>query len=149
MELIGLDSALAWDDKLPATVSVGDAMIDPRVVWYAALLHDLKRVNGKTHPQDAAEVLRKEGYQVLMQPVAMHHDPAVWQPDEPLSEAEILYLADKLVQEDRRISLEERFAKSREKCTTPEALTAHEARLAAARGIAGKLRSAGREKDIL
>ena len=139
MELTGCDPEAAKTGELPKHVSVRGGIIDPRVVWYAALLHDIKRANGKSHPEDAAEYLRREGYKELTGPVRQHHDPAVWRPEGPVTEAELLYLADKLVQEDLRVSLEERFAKSREKCTTPEALAAHEKRYEAARGIAEKL----------
>ena len=149
MELIGADPAAAKAGGLPETVEVQDSRIDPRVLWYGALLHDIKRANGKSHPGDAAEYLQREGYKELTVPVAMHHDPAVWQPGLPLTEAELLYYADKLVQEDRRVSLEERFAKSREKCASLEAMAAHEARYQAAKGIAWKLRGAGLEEDTL
>ena len=140
LELIGCDPTAAREDRLPVIVMAGAAKIDPRVLWYAALLHDIRRACGRTHPQEAAAFLNKEGYQVLAEPVALHHDPAVWRPEGPLTEAELLYYADKLVQGDRPVSIEERFAKSREKCTTPEALAAHEARYRAAVGIGEKLK---------
>ena len=141
LELIGCDPAAAREDRLPSSVSVGNAALDPRVLWYAALLHDLRRPVGRTHPQEGAELLRKEGYLELVQPVALHHEASVWKPQEPLSEAELLYYADKLVQGDKRVSLEERFAQSRKKCAGPDALAAHEQRYRAAKGIEAKLRS--------
>ncbi len=139
MELAGIDPAAAREGRLPKAVKVRGGSIDPRVLWYAALMHDIKRANGKSHPGDAAEYLRREGYKELMEPVRLHHDPAVFQPDRPLSEAELLYYADKLVQEDRPVSLEERFAASRKKCAGPEAVAAHEQRYLAAKGIEVKL----------
>jgi hypothetical protein len=53
--------------------------------------------------------------------VEQHHD---WDGD-AMDEAAILYLADKCVREDRRVSIEERFAESARRCTTPEAVAAH------------------------
>ncbi|MBR5093928.1 MAG: phosphohydrolase, partial [Oscillospiraceae bacterium] len=70
-----------------------------------------------------------------------HHD---WESG-PIDEAAILYLADKCVREDRRVTLEERFAGSAARCASPEAKAAHAARLGTAlwlrdeiNGICGK-----------
>lgn len=83
----------------------------------ACLLHDLCRAEGRDHPSAAARLLEKEGYPELARVIAMHHDLGV----SPSAEAEIVYLADKLVDGTRPVTIEERFARSREKCLTEEA----------------------------
>ena len=58
---------------------------------------------------------------------------------EELSGEEILYYADKTVREDKRVSLQERFEASRQKCRSPEALAHHENRLRKALRIEKKI----------
>ncbi len=93
--------------------------VDMQLLTAACLLHDLTR-GTEDHPRSGAEVLARAGYSALAEVVAVHHDL----PEEAGAEACLLYLADKLVQGERRVSLEERFLASREKCRTPEALAA-------------------------
>ena len=57
-----------------------------------------------------------------------HHDCC----GEAIDEAAVLFLADKCVREDRRVTLAERFAGSEARCLSPEARAAHAARLEAA-----------------
>lgn len=83
----------------------------------ACLLHDLVRADHKAHASAAAELLSRRGFPALAGIIAQHHDLA---PDAPV-EAELLYLADKLIRETDEVSLHDRFAASREKCVTPEA----------------------------
>ena len=90
----------------------------------AALLHDLAR-GEKDHAFLGAAWLRELGYEDAAALVGQHHDLNSRTPDE----AAILYLADKCVQEDRRVTLEERFAGSESRCRTAEAKKAHRARL--------------------
>lgn len=90
----------------------------------AALLHDLARAEGRGHPEKGAAVLRKAGYPRLAVLVAQHHD---LEPNAP-PEAELLYLADKLIQDTEPVSLETRFEASRAKCTTAEAVAVWEKR---------------------
>lgn len=84
----------------------------------ACLLHDLARAERRDHAAAAAELLTRRGYPVLAGIIAQHHDLS---PDAPV-EAELLYLADKLIRESDEVSLHERFAASREKCNSPDAL---------------------------
>jgi hypothetical protein len=70
------------------------------------------------HVEHGANLLRQEGYPDVAALVAAHHDL-------PLGanvEAQLLYLADKLVDGTKNVSLSCRFEASREKCLTPEAL---------------------------
>lgn len=100
-------------------------------VMKACLLHDLCRAE-KQHARVSAEVIRKEGYPAIAALVAVHHQAAYSEQEAqgPLTEAELLFYADKRVQEDRLVSVEERFRESRKKCRSPEACAHHDAMLA-------------------
>jgi broad specificity phosphatase PhoE len=101
--------------------------LDLPLLESAALLHDAAR-GEEEHAAVGASWLRELGYEDAAALVAQHHDLRSREPDE----AAILYLADKCVQEDRRVTLSERFAQSESRCKTAEAKKAHRARLLAA-----------------
>lgn len=110
----------------------GMKMCGSRVrVMQACLLHDLCRAE-KQHARVSAEVIRKEGYPAIAALVAVHHQTAYSEREAqgPLTEAELLFYADKRVQEDVLVSVEERFRESRKKCRSPEACAHHDAMLA-------------------
>lgn len=100
-------------------------------VTKACLLHDLCRAE-KQHARVSAEAIRKEGYPAIAALVAVHHEAAYSEREAqgPLTEAEILFYADKRVQEDALVSVEARFRESRKKCRSPEACAKHDAMLA-------------------
>lgn len=100
-------------------------------VMQACLLHDLCRAE-KQHARVSAEAIRMEGYPAIAALVAVHHQAAYSEREAqgPLTEAELLFYADKRVQEDRLVSVEERFRESRKKCRSPEACAHHDAMLA-------------------
>ena len=110
-------------------------------VMKACLLHDLCRAE-KQHARVSAEAIRKEGYPVIAALVAGHHEAAYSEREAqgPLTEAEILFYADKRVQEDKLVSVEERFRESRKKCRSPEACAQHDAMLAKTLKIEEKIR---------
>lgn len=110
-------------------------------VTKACLLHDLCRAE-KQHARVSAEAIRKEGYPAIAALVAVHHEAAYSEREaqRPLTEAEILFYADKRVQEDRLVSVEERFRESRKKCRSPEACAQHDAMLAKTLKIEEKIR---------
>lgn len=110
-------------------------------VMKACLLHDLCRAE-KQHARVSAEAIRKEGYPAIAALVAGHHEAAYreWEAQGPLTEAEILFYADKRVQEDGLVSVEERFRESRKKCRSPEACAQHDAMLAKTLKIEEKIR---------
>lgn len=140
MNLIGYDMALVRSDWMDTVWPCCGTHINTRLVYYAALLHDIKRMEGgRDHAVKGAEYLAHEGYKELAELVRMHHDPGVYREGQPLSEAELLYYADKLVQGDRLVTIEERFEESRKKCSSQEALTNHELRYQAALAIGRKL----------
>ena len=108
--------------------------VDCDLLRAAALLHDLCRAVGREHPQKASQRLDAAGYPLLADIVAHHHDLG----SIPSPEAEILYLADKLTQGTFPVTLEARFAKSKAKCSTPQALAAWQSRYTAALALERK-----------
>ena len=62
--------------------------------------------------------------------------------------AEILYFADKITDGEELCPLRERFAKSREKCTSEEALAQHARRFERALEIRARIRAAVGTKEI-
>jgi len=92
----------------------------------AALLHDLLRKE-KNHAEAGAYALKKEGYPEIAEIVRLHHSDSIGIPPlgTPLTAVELLFYADKVVLEDRRVSVEERFRESRKKCLSEEALKKH------------------------
>ena len=78
------------------------------LVAAAALLHDVARAE-PAHADAGADLLVRLGYPRLAPPVRshMHLGGAA---GAPLDEAQVVYLADKLVLGDRVVGLEERFA---------------------------------------
>lgn len=97
--------------------------VDHALLEAACRLHDIAR-NQPDHARAGADILAREGYPEVGALAALHHDL----PETASTEAALLYLADKLVRGTERVSLEQRFAASREKCRTPEALAAWQRR---------------------
>ena len=97
--------------------------VDTALLEAACRLHDIARMQ-PAHACAGADILVREGFPDVGAIVALHHDL----PENASTEATLLYLADKLVQGTERVSLEPRFAASREKCRTPEALAAWQRR---------------------
>jgi molybdenum cofactor cytidylyltransferase len=87
--------------------------IDKYKIYAAALLHDIAKAYPE-HPETGAGWLRLLGHTGIADIVADHMDL----PEEKLgylNESLIVYLADKQVQGERRVTIEERFAAKREK----------------------------------
>lgn len=101
--------------------------IDKHKIYAAALLHDIAKAYPE-HPETGAGWLRLLGHTGIADIVADHMDL----PEEKLgylNESLIVYLADKQVQGERRVTIEERFAAKREKFKdNPEALAGVERR---------------------
>lgn len=89
----------------------------------ASLLHDIAR-KYHDHAQIAEKWLKSIGFAEIAEIVRCHHDIDCTE----ISEKAVLYLADKLISEDKEVTLEERFENSRGKCTSAEALNAHDVR---------------------
>jgi molybdenum cofactor cytidylyltransferase len=85
-------------------------IINRDLIRTGALVHDAARIK-KNHPETAAAKIYQMGYGMLGDMVKDHMDlPSPYALI--LDERSILYLADKLVQEDRPVTLEQRFGKS-------------------------------------
>ena len=93
--------------------------LDRELLVSAALLHDIAR-NEKDHARLGAAWLRELGYHEAAELIVRHHD----RHGETVDEAAVLFLADKCVKEARRVTVEERFAGSADRCRTPEAKAA-------------------------
>lgn len=90
----------------------------------ASLLHDIARHHNH-HTQEGADLLMREGYPAVADIIRQHH----CLDKEVIDEAAIVYLADKLIQGERLVTLEERFRGSASKCgESREAWEAHETR---------------------
>lgn len=93
------------------------------LVEAAALLHDIARARPH-HAAEGATLLEELGYPRLAPLVRRH----MWLGAEaggPVDEAQVVYLADKLVQGDRPVSLDERFAfRERRVAGDPDAVAA-------------------------
>lgn len=89
-------------------------ILDLNKIKAAALLHDIGR-REKNHAQVGAKMLRDSGYGEIADIIEVHMDIDPGQYGDKITEAEIVYLADKLVLGKEVVSLEERFNKAREK----------------------------------
>ena len=87
--------------------------IDVELTCAAALLHDIARM-GKNHAAAGARLLEFHGFTRLAPIVGAHMELDV-NAEAPVDEAQVVYLADKLVSGDRRVSLSQRFARKMEK----------------------------------
>jgi CTP:molybdopterin cytidylyltransferase MocA len=112
--------------------------IDRELVLAAGLLHDCARPEPH-HAEAGEKALRLLGFPKVAAVVGRHMDLEVPDTFEPTM-AEIVYLADKMAAEDRRVGLEHRFEEKRRRyANQPEILDKIETRLQAARKIKQKL----------
>lgn len=103
----------------------------------AALVHDIARTKPR-HADAAADWLEKEGFAETAALVRLHQSVEPTDP-ETLTGADLLFYADKRLLGDKVVTVEERFAASREKCRMPEALEKHAALEEKARLIQAKI----------
>ena len=116
---------------LGALLSKAGYPMDMGLIRSAALLHDVVREK-KDHAAEGAGILVREGYPMVADVIRHHHDLA----EEILDETAVVYLADKLIQGEREVSLDERFTGSRAKCQgNAQAMEAHERRYRQAKAI--------------
>lgn len=115
--------------------------IDKTALKAAALLHDIARKE-QNHAQIGGQIIKDIGYEQVGSIIATHIDIEV-DDNGKINENEILYLADKLVKEDRIVSLEERFKLSETKSSNdPQALLKMKNRFEAAAAIIKKIERA-------
>jgi CTP:molybdopterin cytidylyltransferase MocA len=105
--------------------------LDISLLGAAGLLHDLARKE-PDHARTGARLLREGGYGAVADLVATHMDISVTG-QEPVSAGEVVYLADKVVQGERRVPLAERFRTSMERHARDPAILGR---------IAGRLKTA-------
>lgn len=118
--------------------------LDRENIYHAAMLHDIARLESN-HTETGAKWLSELGYESIAQIISQHHDLE----SDGINETAVLYIADKLVQEDRLVTLSTRFEKSREKCRDAEALAAHDRRMKQAFLMRDKINSLCRADVIL
>lgn len=107
----------------------------------AGLLHDLAKGQAD-HAHRAADFLVQWGYPQVANLVASHMDIRL-EPERPLDEAQLLYLADKLAEGSRIVPLRERLESCSERFVgQPEALEAARRRLGDAMTIQKRIEAA-------
>ncbi len=112
--------------RLATALNAAGVFINIELVRTAALLHDIART-GKAHARAGAQLLQTHGFTRLAPIVAVHMDLDV-DVGQPIDEAQVVYLADKLVAGDQRVDLAQRFARKMEKYGRPPSAGAHIAR---------------------
>lgn len=120
--------------RICTALETAGLQLDSRSLFHAAMLHDIARLEAE-HARLGAKWLHSLGHSKTSDIVAQHHELE----SEDINEAAVLYIADKLILEDRPVSLDERFGRSLEKCKTAEALMAHQRRKRQAQSIAKKI----------
>ena len=111
-------------------------IFDQKLVRSGALLHDIARLQ-RNHTKTGGELFLQLGYPEISQIISQHHGLL----ETRLNEAAIVFLADKLIQETQRVTIEKRFADSMSKCKSPEACKAHEQQLEQARKLQDMIQS--------
>ena len=112
--------------------------LDIPLLEAAGLLHDLARKE-PDHARAGACLLREIGHGVVADLVATHMDIPVRE-EGPVSAGELLYLADKVVQGERRVPLSKRFQTTMERHSgEPTILECVAVRLKTALNVQGRL----------
>lgn len=106
----------------------GIPVLDPALVWGAALTHDIGK-GTKPHEKVGADLLRSHGFHAAADIVAEHFDLTL-PPDQPITEKEVVFLADKLVRCQSPVALDARYL---------EKLAAHRHEPGAEQAILGRL----------
>ncbi len=92
----------------------GAATVDPALVEAAALLHDIAKATClgtlDNHAVEGGRLLRDLGYEAVAAAVERHVAIGAWDPEGPVTEAEILNYSDKRVLHEDLVGLAERFA---------------------------------------
>lgn len=96
---------------------------DRELIVKAAMVHDIIR-NEPMHERKGADILRREGFYDIAEIVEKHHSTDVDESEE-LNEEEILFYADKRIQQEEVVSIDKRFEVSAGKCHTAEARRKH------------------------
>ncbi|CCO22729.1 DVU_1551 family NTP transferase [Maridesulfovibrio hydrothermalis] len=84
--------------------------LDLNIVRSAALMHDVAK-RRRNHEAAGAAILAGYGFSGIVDIVAAHRDTDI-KPDSPLTEQEIVFLADKMFQGTQLVSLSDRYGKT-------------------------------------
>ena len=115
-------------------VRKGHNPLDLDVVKCAALMHDVAK-RKRNHEAAGAAILAGYGFSGIADIVASHRDTDI-KPDSPLTEQEIVFLADKLFQGTNPVSLDQRYGKTLQHWKDdPEAVAAISGRLSRAKKL--------------
>jgi CTP:molybdopterin cytidylyltransferase MocA len=98
--------------KFALACNAAGVALDPLLAEAGGLLHDMCKGQAQ-HERAAGEELRRLGLPAMARIVEEHRDCALAD-DAPVTEREIIYLADKYVYGDRLVSLQERFGRKLE-----------------------------------
>jgi CTP:molybdopterin cytidylyltransferase MocA len=114
-------------------LSLRGVALDLNLILAASLLHDIAK-GEPGHAEVGAALVERLGYPavaaVIRQHMALSFDGS------SINEAAVVFLADKLVQDNRRVTLEQRYAPSFARfAEQPEALAGAQRRLATARAV--------------
>ncbi|MHB1652633.1 MAG: DVU_1551 family NTP transferase [Desulfitobacteriaceae bacterium] len=97
--------------ELGRQLNAAGCRLNLELLYAAGILHDMAK-GEREHAQAGARLLTQ--YPAVAGIVAVHTDITL-EPDQDLSEKDIIYLADKLVQEDQLVGLQIRFGPGLEK----------------------------------
>jgi molybdenum cofactor cytidylyltransferase len=100
--------------RLAQALNAAGVDLDLELVRTASLLHDIARTRKKDHAEIGAQLLESHGF-VRLAPIVRAHMDLTLAGDQPIDEVQVVYLADKLVLGDRRVGLEQRFARQIDK----------------------------------
>ncbi|MFZ0611019.1 MAG: DVU_1551 family NTP transferase [Desulfobacterales bacterium] len=119
------------------------------LIYAAALVHDMAR-GAPEHARRGAQLLRELDMPQMADIVATHMDLTVVEED-PIREAEVVFLADKLIAEDRFVGIEARYGSRLAAHGADDGVqTAIRAKLASALRSAARVeRAAGRSPESL
>jgi len=122
--------------KTALSLAEAGPQVDLGLLRASCMLHDIARTYGNGHPAKGAKLLDRAGWPAPADIVARHHDLGA----SPSAEAKLLYLADKLTLGESAVTLDARFARSKEKCSDAQALAAWKRRYDDATSIYNELR---------
>lgn len=109
--------------KLAEALNTCGSSLDTDLVFSAGFLYDIAK-DAAGQALIGTETLRRMGFKAVAGVVASHRDLVV-NDHEPVKESEVVYLADKLVQQKRFSSLETRFKAATRRCKgDPAAMSA-------------------------
>jgi CTP:molybdopterin cytidylyltransferase MocA len=93
--------------RMARRLNIAGQCLDSELCRSAAALHDMNRLE-QHHSQVAADTLRRLGYDAVARVVGAHDSAEGFVPD-TFSESLVVFIADKLVRETERVTLEERY----------------------------------------